>query len=82
VSSLLIVAHSEESNDDRKPVNIVGNDGAICCRVRPAEQGIEDAPSAATIDLRVAALTLSDNRSAKLERDSLTLTCHTLLRMS
>lgn len=58
MSALLIISHCPEEDHYRDPIDVVGNDRAICCRVLPTENGIEDTPSAAAVDLRIAALEL------------------------
>jgi len=67
MSSLLIVAHGKEPNDNRKPVEIVGDDATVRRRVCPTEQRVEDAPSATAIDLRVAALKVLETRRVMME---------------
>lgn len=56
MSLLLIKYHGKESEDHNDPVQVVRNDGTDCCRVRPAEQSIEDTPPTASVDLWIAAL--------------------------
>jgi hypothetical protein len=52
----LPVSEVQESDDDGDPVEVVGEDCAVRGRVCPAEQGVEDAPSTAAVQLRAAAL--------------------------
>lgn len=49
-------SHRQEGGDDSNPVQIVGDDGAVGGRVVPAEDGVEDAPAAAAVELRTATL--------------------------
>ena len=53
---LFVVAEGEEADDDHEPVEVVREDGTDCGGVFPAEDGVEDAPAAATVDFGVAAL--------------------------
>lgn len=34
---LLVVSHGRESDDDRNPIYVVGDNGAVGCGVLPAE---------------------------------------------
>jgi len=56
VAVLFVVAEGEEADDDHEPVEVVREDGTDCGGVFPAEDGVEDAPAAATVDFGVAAL--------------------------
>ena len=56
VAVLLVVAEGEEADDDHEPIEVVGENGADCGGVLPAENGVEDAPAAAAVDFGVAAL--------------------------
>lgn len=56
MACIFLVPHSEKAYDDNKPVQVVRYDGAISGRVLPSKECIEDAPSAATIELWVAKL--------------------------
>ena len=51
-----LVAHDDEAGNDDDPVQIVGDDRAVGRRVLPAENGIEDTPSATAIEFRVTEL--------------------------
>ena len=52
----LAEAEDEEGADDEEPVHVVRDDGAVGGRVGPAEDGVEETPSAAAVDLGAAAL--------------------------
>ena len=52
----LMVPHGEEHGNDEDPVHVVGNDRAVRGRVSPAQNGIEEAPTATAVQLRAAAL--------------------------
>lgn len=54
--ALLVANHGEEARGDGDPVEVVGDDGADGGRVLPAEDGVEDAPEAASVEVGVAAL--------------------------
>lgn len=56
MTMLIIVSHSKESNDDGKPEEVVGDDGAVSGGVLPAEDGVENPPSASSVDIGVTAL--------------------------
>ena len=56
MSRLLLIAHSDEAKPDNDPIEVIGNYRAISCGVAPAEDGVEDAPAAATAFLRRTAL--------------------------
>jgi hypothetical protein len=56
----LLVAHDEEANDDRDPVDVVRDNGTVCCRVLPSEDCVEDTPSSTTIEFRVAEVDVPD----------------------
>ena len=77
----LIVSHHSKANDDCDPVAVVRDDRAVGGRVLPAENGVEDSPSATAIEFWVAEL---GNVSCIRMRgvSELTLTCHTLWPMS
>lgn len=55
---LFIVPHAEECNDHNEPIEVVRKDTSVCRRVLPAEDGVENAPTAATVELRVAAVNM------------------------
>lgn len=83
----LLEAHNHEADDDGDPVAVVGDDGAVGGRVLPAEDRVEDAPSAAAVEFGVAelrglvrfcVLCLEEKEGGR----KLTLTCHTLSSMS
>jgi hypothetical protein len=40
----LAEAHNEEGGNDKDPVDVVGDNGAVGGRVGPAKDGVEDAP--------------------------------------
>lgn len=76
-----IVSHHKESNDDCNPIAVIRNDGAVCCRVLPAENGVEDTPSATAVKFWVTEL--KSVRCVQIScTETLTLTCHTLWPMS
>lgn len=52
----LAEAEDEEGADDEEPVHVVRDDGAVGGRVGPAQDGVEETPSAAAVDLGAAAL--------------------------
>lgn len=52
----LLEPHHSKANHDQDPVQVVRKDRAIGRRIRPAEQRIEDAPTAASVDFRRAAI--------------------------
>jgi hypothetical protein len=56
MSVLLVEDHAPESGHDREPVDIVGDDGAVRGRVGPAQDRVEDAPSACAVAFLVATL--------------------------
>lgn len=58
---LFVVQHGEENYDNDEPVEIICDNGAIGCRVLPAEERVENAPSTAAIDLGITALRLVSN---------------------
>jgi hypothetical protein len=45
-----LVSHHKEAKDDCNPIAVVRNNGAVCCRVLPAENGVEDTPSATAVE--------------------------------
>jgi len=49
VSSLLFIAHSHDGKPDDDPVEVINDYGAISCGVAPAEDGVKDTPTAATV---------------------------------
>ena len=51
---LFLEQHQGQHDDDKKPVAVVGDDGAICGRVLPSQQGVEDIPT--FVDFWVAAV--------------------------
>lgn len=52
----LAISHGQECQDHNEPVEVVRDDGAVCCRVGPSEDGIEEAPASAAIEFGAAAL--------------------------
>ena len=64
----LAESKDKESADDEDPVQVVRDDGAVGGRVGPAEDGVEETPSAAAVDLRAAALLFGGG--AVLARDA------------
>lgn len=52
----LAITHEEESQHYKDPVQVVRDDGAVSGRVLPAEDGVEDTPAAASVELWVAEL--------------------------
>ncbi|KAB8437403.1 hypothetical protein FH972_025081 [Carpinus fangiana] len=56
VTRTLVVGHEEEANNDGDPVHVVANDGTVGGAVGPAEEGVEDAPSASTVQHGIAAV--------------------------
>lgn len=53
---LFAAGHGGEAQGDGDPVEVVRDDGADGGRVLPAEDGVEDAPDAAAVEVGVAAL--------------------------
>jgi len=47
---------NHEADNDREPIHVVADDGAISSRVLPAENRVEDAPATTAIELWVAVL--------------------------
>lgn len=81
--ALLVADHGEEARGDSDPVQVVGDDGADRGGVLPAEDGVEDSPEAAAVEIGVAALLcVSMLIREEAVRNHLTFTCQTLLRMS
>lgn len=79
----LIISHCEEGDDDCNPIEVVREDRAVSCTVFPTEEGVEDSPSSATVNLGIAALfsfvsdvNLIEGHDSRL--GLLTLTCQTL----
>lgn len=58
VAFLLITSHAEECNNHSDPVKVVRKYTAVSRRVLPAENGIEDAPPAAAVELGIAAVNM------------------------
>lgn len=56
----LLVSHCDEPYHHRCPVQIVSDDGPICRRVSPAQDGIEDAPPPSAIELGIATVHMPD----------------------
>ncbi len=56
VAFLLVVSHRKEGKNDYEPIQVVRKDGAIGCRILPAEYAVEYAPASTAVELRVAAL--------------------------
>lgn len=54
------VSHDEERHNDNQPIDVVTNDGAVCRRVSPAEDGVEDAPTASTVHLWATTVDMPD----------------------
>lgn len=52
----LVVAHADDAEDDKDPVQVVRDDGPVCCRILPAEKMVEDAPAAAAVGLGITTL--------------------------
>lgn len=52
----LVEAHDDETNHDGDPVKVVGEDRAVGGGVGPAEDGVEDTPTAVVSTPRSAAL--------------------------
>lgn len=52
----LLVAHEQETRDDDEPVKVVRDDRAVGGCVVPSQDGVEDAPTTATVVLGRAAL--------------------------
>lgn len=55
----LVEAHNDETNHDGDPVEVVREDRAVGGGVGPAEDGVEDTPTAVVSTLRSAALETS-----------------------
>jgi hypothetical protein len=61
IALLLVVQQRQESRRDGDPVHIIGDHGAVGGRIGPAQEGIEDGPTAtARGDLRPATLCIPD----------------------
>ena len=45
-----------EGSHDAHPVRVVGNDGTVRGRVGPSQDGVEETPASASVELRAAAL--------------------------
>jgi hypothetical protein len=77
---------SQESNDDGDPVKVVREHGTVGGGVGPSEQGVENAPSAAAVQLGVAALlgrgSVIFRGEGRMGGWRLTSTCQTLFRIS
>lgn len=58
-----IVTHGQEDDDYNEPEDIVRNDGSVCGRILPAEDGVKDSPSTTSIDVWVASLIKLDRKS-------------------
>lgn len=56
----LLKSHQREGNHDRNPVEVISQHAPVRRTVRPAKDRIENAPSAASIELRVAAIDMPD----------------------
>lgn len=56
-----IISHNDKCCHDDKPIKVVADDRAVCCRVLPAKNGIEDSPAATAIELWVAKLRVLQN---------------------
>lgn len=77
---LLAVQQRQESHDDGEPVHIIRDHRAVRGRIGPAEEGIEDGPTAtAGVDLGAATLFVRQWRPVAHEENLLTSTCHTLV---
>lgn len=48
--------HRQKCGNDKDPVDVVGDDGAVGGCVVPAEDGVEDTPAAAAVELGTATL--------------------------
>lgn len=84
MTSLFPKLQNEETSDHRDPVNVVGNHGAVGCRIGPSKYGIQDAPAATAVEFWTTALekTSAFIQLGLVATDILTLTCHTLLVIS
>lgn len=77
------VAHDQEAENDEDPVHVVRDDGAVGRGVLPPQDGVEDAPAAAAVELWVAELGGVRWVGGEGELGGrCTLMCHTLLVMS
>lgn len=56
VAVALIVSHANEVQNSGKPINVVGDDGAVGGRVLPAKNGVKDTPATTAIHFRVATI--------------------------
>lgn len=56
VALCLLVAHQDEADNNGNPVDVVGDYGAIGCTVLPAEDGVKDTPSTASVEFGVTVL--------------------------
>ena len=74
--------HQQEADDHDNPIHVVRDDGAVGCRVLPTEEGVEDTPSSAAVQLWVTILGCISYGAGIFNDLLLTLTCQTLLSMS
>ena len=56
MSVLVVICHSQESDDHGKPEEVIRDYGAVCRRVLPSQNGVEDAPPTTAVDVRITAL--------------------------
>ena len=62
---LFVIPHRYESDHNHHPVDVVRDDRADGCGILPAEEGVEDTPSSATINCRTAALVQNQQQLSK-----------------
>lgn len=56
VTFLLVVPHGQEGQDNGKPVQVVRDHRAVCRRISPSKNGIENTPATTATELLIAAL--------------------------
>jgi hypothetical protein len=52
----LVVAHADDAEDNKDPVQVVRDDGPVCCRILPTEEMVEDSPAAAAVSIGITTL--------------------------
>ena len=52
----LFVAHDQETDDDKDPIHVVGDNRPVGGGVLPPQDGIKDSPTAAAVEFWVAEL--------------------------
>ena len=56
VSLDLAISHGDKPEHDSDPVDVVRDDRAVRGRVGPSQDGVEETPASASVELRAAAL--------------------------